>query len=284
MILSIRREPVVVNTGRAIYFSIPLFHVTAKEGTGRGPVTITPSFLPPRGPLDPSACIAKSRCVTPCNVFIGYPLGIPIRVHVVAHQALRNAAARCLQNHPLDDPRACNKLFIACRSRVHRLLHRCLRGHPSFHHPLRRPAYFARSVVLEDVLAGRRAARFKTSSGFSHGVATTCSLPALTAVVDVLIGCLPDIVRFHREGSSVRLWEISTCISHGRQELLTGHLRDRLRITFANAFGITFAITFANTSAITSGSSSRVHPPCSPRITAASSVCIRAHHSRVSGS
>jgi hypothetical protein len=83
-------------------------------------------------------------------------------------------------------------------------------------------------VVLEDVLAGRRAARFKTSSGFSHGVATTCSLPALTAVVDVLIGCLPDIVRFHREGSSVRLWEISTCISHGRQELLTGHLRDRV--------------------------------------------------------
>jgi hypothetical protein len=48
---------------------IALFHVTAKEGTGCGALTIALPFQHPKRPLDPSACIAKSLRVTPCNAY-----------------------------------------------------------------------------------------------------------------------------------------------------------------------------------------------------------------------
>jgi hypothetical protein len=38
VILSIRREPIVVNTGFAIYFLMPSFTVTVKKGPGRDAV------------------------------------------------------------------------------------------------------------------------------------------------------------------------------------------------------------------------------------------------------
>ena len=152
-----------------------------------------------------------------------------------------------------------------------------------------------------------RLACLKAAPDDPRGLQTTSSLRALAVVEDVLTGCLGGILgsiypgydghshrgsRGHRDAAAVCLWWPSSFVCRPplghlrdrrrgcdasvtllilrRQELLTGHLRDRLPERLRDHLPITFAISFANTSTIispiTSRSSSRVYQPHSPRI------------------
>jgi hypothetical protein len=100
----------------------------------------------------------------------------------------------------------------------------------------------------------------------SCAVAPTRSTRALTAVGEVLRGCLPDSRPLHRGWSSA-------CLRENLRDRRRGHRRppsrtpdDHLLNHHRDTLSIIFSIASSITSSITCGSSSRVNHRCSPNI------------------
>jgi hypothetical protein len=218
----------------------------------------------PRSPLGGEWSLIRrlrARCRLPPSSHLRMILGTATTCspHVLA--VVDNAFTRVALGRPPDHPRPCDASVTALiggrRGHAHPLPQGASSVHPPGCNHRRSPR------VSPRVSGGSQISIFGCLAGTLGPVgvdATSRSPPRSGAIEVVFSGCVADILETVDASTTLP----SLRISRGRQELLTGHLQDRLgsssMITFGIAFGSSSRLPSRSPSGSPSGS-----PPDHPR-------------------